>query len=389
MNGKFFKCVALALLPLCFGVLFFGCGTTHPEETDVSADSLTEKVNVVQNAVRLEELSEYNGKILCCTEQLSDNILVLAYREEIPNRDRTYLENLKSQILTYDLNKKRIVGVSEEFLSTMPSLCGLKLLKNNFYIFIDEDAIVFDADCRVSKKFKLPIENYMANNVDYILTDDLEKCIYSKAGELVISDSDGNNPTAVYKEGPGKPSFSKIFLTSSPDIIAFFGSILAESEGESEKCYGTLNIKTGKIDYSVANHCYATASGDNVIIQSTSLDVGMVRNGYATIFNAVTKEEKRIESKYSDNEEYFNIAKDPSYIIGTHYDESKPNDLTFNIYHNLALEKTVSYTFENENDAASASKVAPIFMNAPEGELIVPYYDNENKCYMVLSITAD
>lgn len=115
----------------------------------------------------------------------------------------------------------------------------------------------------------------------------------------------------------------------------------------------------------------------------------MVRNGYATIFNAVTKEEKRIESKYSDNEEYFNIAKDPSYIIGTHYDESKPNDLTFNIYHNLALEKTVSYTFENENDAASASKVAPIFMNAPEGELIVPYYDNENKCYMVLSITAD
>lgn len=229
MNGKFFKCVALALLPLCFGVLFFGCGTTHPEETDVSADSLTEKVNVVQNAVRLEELSEYNGKILCCTEQLSDNILVLAYREEIPNRDRTYLENLKSQILTYDLNKKRIVGVSEEFLSTMPSLCGLKLLKNNFYIFIDEDVIVFDADCRVSKKFKLPIENYMANNVDYILTDDLEKCIYSKAGELVISDSDGNNPTAVYKEVRVSRVSAKFSLHQVPILLHFLAVYLLKA----------------------------------------------------------------------------------------------------------------------------------------------------------------
>lgn len=368
------KKVISLIISVAVVLSFCGCeGKGGGESTSQSELNVTESISskALNENRYLPELQALNGKALEASVRISKNEIALVY---VDYDDTKSIETeMPVKFAIYNTEVGAVVAQSEEYMFNFFEFSDIEAYGSGFYLHNNDSVFVFNKQCELLKKLKLPIENpAVYNREPYTLSKDGEKCIYENERKWYISNTDGTAKTEIFENHP-EIRASEVFFTSEPNILAYIGRKLPASEGEGKDCYGYCNIETAECTYILADNIYAEALGDNMIIQQHAVDNGKIRSSAVTVYNPITGKTNEIKMKYDDREEYFLWSDSPEYIISIHSVEGE-HRVNFNIYKEYEFVKTVEYDYP-ENDYIDRN--ADIYFNSKSGEIIVSYYSNE------------
>lgn len=361
---------------------FTGC-ENQPDNTEQKseiAQSSSIDNDTREGIVEFEHLSKRGDYNLIYAKVLHNNQLLLCY-----------LDGEFYQFATYDMNKKKIINISEVGQFHRLREYNIKILSNNFYIVSQSTCYIYNFSCDLVKTVPVPEETLSrVGNTLLWLSNDLSKIAYTKdlnnqGTYLYISDLDGNKERQIYEIG-AELSITELFFSTDDDCLGFEGVTIPSGQQLSVDCYGYFNLNDDKTTIIPNDDTFVSYVGDIMLIQDKIGEYNSDKTGKIKLLDLRTKKTNEIVLKYPDESEFSFLGIKPEYLVGMHKNEDS-RQLSFTIYKDGKEVSSAEYQCSSEQQYTDITAAGTkIEMDDKAQEIFLFYYDSQSDLYTIQSI---